>query len=90
MPPVLAGLVVLALALTLLVLAVRQVANQARDLAPGWHGFLYVNRADPALLVPRRNGFGWTLNFGHSASWHLLTALLLLPVLVAGLAALFA
>ena len=25
---------------------------------------LYVNRQDPALFVPRRNGPGWTLNFG--------------------------
>ncbi len=25
---------------------------------------LYLNRQDPALFVPRRNGPGWTLNFG--------------------------
>jgi uncharacterized membrane protein len=25
---------------------------------------LYINRQDPALFVPRRNGPGWTLNFG--------------------------
>ncbi|MEO6115099.1 MAG: DUF5808 domain-containing protein [Pseudolysinimonas sp.] len=27
-------------------------------------GFLYVNRDDPALFVPRRFGFGWTVNLG--------------------------
>jgi len=27
-------------------------------------GGLYLNRQDPALFVPRRNGPGWTLNFG--------------------------
>lgn len=25
---------------------------------------LYVNRQDPSLFVPRRNGSGWTINFG--------------------------
>ena len=25
---------------------------------------LYFNRQDPALFVPRRNGPGWTVNFG--------------------------
>jgi uncharacterized membrane protein len=25
---------------------------------------MYVNRQDPALFVPRRNGSGWTINFG--------------------------
>ncbi|MDQ0768056.1 putative membrane protein [Pseudarthrobacter defluvii] len=27
-------------------------------------GLIYINREDPALLVPRRFGIGWTLNFG--------------------------
>jgi len=31
-------------------------------------GMIYVNRDDPAILVPRRFGAGWTLNFGHPAS----------------------
>ena len=25
---------------------------------------MYFNRQDPALFVPRRNGSGWTVNFG--------------------------
>ncbi|MGO8950555.1 MAG: DUF5808 domain-containing protein [Ktedonobacterales bacterium] len=28
-------------------------------------GEFYVNRNDPALFVERRNGFGWTVNFGN-------------------------
>jgi uncharacterized membrane protein len=28
-------------------------------------GLVYVNRDDPALMVPRRFGLGWTLNFGN-------------------------
>jgi Family of unknown function (DUF5808) len=28
----------------------------------------YVNRQDPALIVEKRFGFGYTLNFGHPAA----------------------
>lgn len=30
-------------------------------------GFFYVNREDPLLVVPKLNGTGWTLNFGHKS-----------------------
>ncbi|MES1169082.1 MAG: DUF5808 domain-containing protein, partial [Leifsonia sp.] len=30
-------------------------------------GLLYVNRDDPALIVPRRFGLGWTVNLGRPA-----------------------
>ncbi|HXD61201.1 MAG TPA: DUF5808 domain-containing protein [Lacisediminihabitans sp.] len=30
-------------------------------------GLVYVNRRDPALLVPKRFGVGWTINLGHPA-----------------------
>ena len=29
-----------------------------------WFSGIYVNRKDPALFVPLRNGPGWTINFG--------------------------
>jgi len=32
-------------------------------------GYLYVNRADPALFVERRTGLGYTLNLGNPLSW---------------------
>ena len=32
-------------------------------------GFLYFNPTDPALLVERRMGIGWTVNFGNPWSW---------------------
>ncbi|PRY15943.1 DUF5808 domain-containing protein [Kineococcus rhizosphaerae] len=39
---------------------------QAPDDDRFWRaGLFYVNRDDPALLVPKRVGVGWTLNFGH-------------------------
>ncbi len=31
-------------------------------------GVFYVNRDDPAFFVERRNGFGWTVNFGNPRS----------------------
>jgi uncharacterized membrane protein len=35
-------------------------------------GFIYFNPADSALLVEKRIGIGWTLNFGNPWSWVLL------------------
>jgi uncharacterized membrane protein len=37
-------------------------------------GLFYVNRGDPALLVEKRFGLGWTLNFGHPLSWLVVAA----------------
>lgn len=60
-----------------------------------WYaGFFYYNPDDPALFVPKRFGFGWTLNFGHPQGKLILIAMvlmllvlgILLPVLVSGLA----
>lgn len=43
-------------------------------------GLIYANREDPALLVPKRFGIGWTLNFGHPLAWLILAAILAVPV----------
>jgi uncharacterized membrane protein len=55
----------------------------AGDNSPdrGWKlGLLYVNRADPALFVPKRFGVGFTINFGHPAGpW-----VLVLPLAIIG------
>jgi len=40
-------------------------------------GIFYVNRDDPALMVPRRFGLGWTVNLGRPAGIALTVALLL-------------
>jgi len=42
-------------------------------------GLLYVNRRDHALLVEKRMGIGYTLNFGTPWSWLLLGTLLAIP-----------
>jgi uncharacterized membrane protein len=48
-----------------------------RDDDRYWRGGLfYINREDRALLVPRRFGLGWTLNFGNPRAVMLLAGLL--------------
>lgn len=44
-------------------------------------GLFYVNRDDPALVVSRRFGLGWTLNLGHPAG---IALMILLPLAIAG------
>lgn len=44
-------------------------------------GIIYVNRDDPAILVEKRFGIGYTLNIGHPLTWVLL-AVLLLPTII--------
>ena len=55
---------------------------------PGaWHaGFIYLDRDDPALFVPKRGGFGYTFNFGNPFAVLLTVGLLGLPLLLALLA----
>ena len=43
-------------------------------------GTLYVNRADPALFVPKRFGVGWTVNMGHPAGIALAVVIVLIVV----------
>ncbi|NEN07186.1 DUF1648 domain-containing protein [Diaminobutyricibacter tongyongensis] len=40
-------------------------------------GSVYVNRADPALVVPKRFGVGWTVNLGHPVGIALAAVILL-------------
>jgi len=39
-------------------------------------GLVYFNPADPSLLVEKRFGIGYTLNFGNSWSWVIILALI--------------
>ncbi len=45
-------------------------------------GLVYVNRDDPALMVAKRFGVGWTVNFGNPRSWLLLAAIIVVTVAV--------
>jgi uncharacterized membrane protein len=44
-------------------------------------GLIYFNPTDPALLVEKRMGIGWTLNFGNPWAWAPLTAMAVLFVI---------
>jgi uncharacterized membrane protein len=46
-------------------------------------GVFYVNRDDPAVLVEKRFGIGYTLNFARPTSWTILLIVLLLPLTLA-------
>lgn len=41
-------------------------------------GLFYINRNDPSIMVEKRFGVGWTLNFAHPISW----IVLLLPLIL--------
>jgi uncharacterized membrane protein len=45
-------------------------------------GSIYVNRADPALFVPKRFGVGWTVNLGRPAAIAITVVTLLIVVAV--------
>ncbi|MFB6962983.1 DUF5808 domain-containing protein [Streptomyces sp. NPDC056309] len=34
-----------------------------------WFGILYCNRDDPRVVVPKRYGWGRTLNYGRPTAW---------------------
>jgi uncharacterized membrane protein len=54
-----------------------------RDDDKYWRGgLIYVNREDHALMVPRRFGLGWTLNFGNPRAAMLLAGVAALISLV--------
>ncbi len=61
------------------------VGDRTPDSAWKW-GLFYVNAQDPALVVEKRFGVGYTFNFGHPVAWVLLAALVGIPVALALLA----
>jgi uncharacterized membrane protein len=61
----------------------RETGLTHRDDDRFWRGgLLYINREDHALMVPRRFGLGWTLNFGNPRAGMLLAGVLALISLV--------
>ncbi|MEE6257363.1 DUF1648 domain-containing protein [Plantactinospora sonchi] len=45
-------------------------------------GLCYVNREDPAILVQKRVGLGWTFNFGNPRSYLVLAGILVITALI--------
>ena len=48
---------------------------------------IYFDKSDPRLLVPKRTGLGWTLNFAHRASWVVLGSTVLVVGVVGAIVA---
>jgi uncharacterized membrane protein len=71
--------ILLVAALTTLLLALGRKGPRPPEEA--WRGVFYSNTGDPALLVPKRYGIGYTLNFGNPWSW-----VVMLLILAAALA----
>jgi uncharacterized membrane protein len=55
------------------------VGDRTPDQCWTW-GMFYYNPDDPAIMVEKRFGIGYTMNFGNVWSWVILGALLLLPI----------
>ncbi|MFL5587716.1 MAG: DUF5808 domain-containing protein [Ktedonobacteraceae bacterium] len=61
-----------------------------RDDDRYWYGGVFYNNPDdPAVLVPKRFGLGWTVNFGHPQGKLFLIGMLLLPLVLLILNVLF-
>jgi len=82
--PLLATFVVVAWLVWRLVSSMR--TGEAYDGTPDamWHagGLLYYNPSDASVLVAKRYGWGWTLNFARPAAWIYVTATVVFVVLV--------
>jgi len=56
----------------------------------GWKGMFYSNPENPALLVPKRYGVGYTLNFGNPWAWVVMLFILVMiaiPIVFAAISA---
>ena len=45
-------------------------------------GVFYFNRDDPSVMVEKRFGIGYTMNFAHPLAWAILLLLLLVPIAI--------
>ena len=59
--------------------------EQVRDPSRWRGGFVYVDREDPALFVPKRYGIGYTFNYGHPAALPITIALVAVPLVILAL-----
>ncbi len=53
---------------------------------PGWYGPFYFDRSDPRVFVPRRLGWGWTVNFARPAAYLIVLAPLVLGAAILAVA----
>ncbi|MFZ0663240.1 MAG: DUF5808 domain-containing protein [Acidobacteriaceae bacterium] len=78
-----AGLTVLAIATIIAMRRMRRPNTPHAEATPDacWHGgMFYYNPQDPALLVEKRIGLGWTFNFANPLAWVILALIILVLV----------
>lgn len=64
------------------VFRMEEFGNLLRNDDACWKlGMIYVNGNDASLFVPKRSGFGWTVNLGRPSAWALMAGLALFTVL---------
>ncbi|MGC8516174.1 MAG: DUF1648 domain-containing protein [Thermoplasmata archaeon] len=56
----------------------KELATARNDDTKWKTGVFYMNKDDKSLLVPKRFGYGYTMNFGHLVTW----LVLVLPIIV--------
>lgn len=56
------------------------IGDRMQDRYWTW-GLLYINRSDPAFLVEKRFGIGYTFNFGHPLAWLVITLMVAVPLM---------
>lgn len=85
--PALALIAAIVVILAVFLMRVRRLASptpagrDAPDADRYWKaGLVYVNRDDPAIMVPKRFGVGWTVNLGSPGGMGIALALLLILV----------
>lgn len=60
--------------------------KEAQDDSQWAGGLLYHNKEDRSLIVPKRYGIGYTLNFARKSTWIIIGILAVAPILVLALA----
>jgi len=81
-----AMLAMVAVVIVVAVRRLRQPGTPSGGATPDacWHGgIFYYNPNDPALLVEKRIGVGWTFNFARPLAWMIVVLILLIPAGVA-------
>jgi uncharacterized membrane protein len=69
--------------LGIITLMTQDTINQSEwDNRENWSVLTYSSSKDSRLFVPKRRGFGWTINFGHAGGKFVFGAFLALPVIV--------
>jgi uncharacterized membrane protein len=86
MMPVAVGallLAVVAFAVPLVRMSIKPTGGSDATPDACWRGgAIYYNPADPAFMVERRDGIGYTMNFGNRLSWVILALIVLLLLTV--------